>query len=149
MLKDVIGLFGTCGDSKWREEIAIPAIEAAGKKYFNPVVADWNEDAMRNEAAHAASDKVILLVLTGETTGIASMAESGWLALQANLRGQDLILVIEDMPNDPLKAADGSDLRINKTRKLLRQHISALPQGSGVTMCNDIQSAVAKAIALV
>ena len=122
MSEKTVGLFGTCGDSRWREDVAIPLLEKANVSYFNPVVKDWNEEAMKNEAHHAANDQVIMLVITGETTAIASMAESGWVALQCVLTGRSLIVVLEDMPTeDPA-------LRINKVRNLLRQHISKLPE---------------------
>ena len=99
-LNNIIGLFGTCGDSTWRNEISIPAIEAAGIESFNPVVENWTEDCMEIEAGHAATDKVIMLVITGETSAIGSMAESGWIALQAHLRGQKVFIVIGDMTDD-------------------------------------------------
>lgn len=142
MLKNVVGLFGTCGSSKWREEVAIPILDEAGIEYFNPVVADWNYEAMKNEADHAATDKVVLLVITGETTGIASMAESGWIALQSQLRNQNLVMVLEDMP------PDDDDLRINKTRKLIRQHISHLPEDAPVYLYDTIEAGTHKAVEL-
>lgn len=152
-LKRVVGLFGTCGDSRWREDFAIPVFGTLGIEYFNPVVKDWNEEAMRREAEHASVDAVILMVITGETTAVASMAESGWIALQAYLRGQKLIMVLSDMPEEmePRKDERGEYFRPNKTRNLLRQHISKLPpELSGtVFLCDDIRAAVKKAVELV
>ncbi len=152
-LKKVVGLFGTCGDSKWREQFAIPLLEKTGIKYFNPVVADWNEEAMHREAEHASTDAIILMVITGETTAIASMAESGWIALQAYLRGQKLIIVLQDIPteNEPRKDEKGGSFTPNKTRRLLRQHITKLPSEilDTVYLFDDIGDAVQKAIMLI
>jgi hypothetical protein len=117
-MKHCIGLFGTCGDSRWREDIAIPILEQRQKPYFNPVVPNWTEEAMKNEVDHAANDKVVMLIITGETNGIASMAESGWIALQVHMSERDLVVVIEDCPD-----TIPDHVRINKTRKLLRNYI--------------------------
>lgn len=139
MLKRVVGLFGTCGGSRWREDIVIPILQQRKVEFFNPVVAEWTEEAMKNEADHAATDQVVMMVITDETSAIASMAESGWIALQASLRGQTLIMVLQDFKND----VDG--LRINKTRKLLREHIAALPTEAPVELYDDISTAAYQA----
>lgn len=138
---NIVGLFGTCGNSKWRDSV-IPVLEANGIEYFNPVILDWNEECMKNEVLHASLDRVILLVITGETTGIASMAESGWIAAQAILRGQCLIMVIEDV--DP--SLDSNELRINKTRALMRKYILSLPKESGVYLFDNINDAVEQVV---
>lgn len=145
MSKPVVGLFGTCGDSKWRDKV-IPLLQAAGIEFYNPVVENWTEECMKIEADHAANDQVIMFVITGETTAIASMAESGWLALQAKLRGQNFIAVLEDMNPEPSEAL----LRINKTRKLLRNHIAALPEEAhdSISICATIEEATQKAISI-
>lgn len=151
-LKSVVGLFGTCGSSTWREDKVIPMLEAAGVDAFNPVVADWNEAAMKNEAENAATDQVILMVITGETTAIASMAESGWIALEAAARGQQIVIFLEDMlaDDEPQKDERGGAFRPNKTRKLLRQHIvkAAEAYPDNVFLVDSVEAAGAKAIEL-
>ena len=112
-LLDVVGLFGTCGDSTWRDSV-MQQLEAAGIGYFNPVVDEWNDEAQAAELRHATSDKVILLNITGETEGIGSLSESGWLAFLANNRGQNVVVVLEDMP------ANDDNKHNNKARKLVR-----------------------------
>lgn len=147
MLKKCVGLFGTCGDSKWRDEV-IPILTAANVDYFNPVVPEWNDEAQRNEVEHAASDHVILLVITGETTGIASMAESGWIALNCATTGQKLIVVLDDMPND-VKDEFGVSLRLNKARALLRKYIrSSDNDQSSLFLMETVQDAALKAVEL-
>lgn len=143
MTKNVVGLFGTCGNSKWRD-IAIPLLEVAGIEYFNPVVEDWNEKCVIIEAEHAANDKVIMLVITGETMAIGSMAESGWIALQAHLRDQKLIVVLDDMNPEP-----DPSLRINKIRNLMRGHINALPENESIKICATVEEATNLAISII
>lgn len=147
-LKNVVGLFGTCGDSRWREEIAQPILEQASVEYFNPVVKDWNEEARLREVDHAANDKVILLVITGETSAIGSLAESGWLALNARVRGQKLVAVLQNWfaPDD----ANPQDVKQNnKARDLVRKYIKALPEDSNVSVFEDIGEAATYAAKLV
>ncbi len=114
-MKSVIGLFGTCGDSQWRTPV-IEALNAAGIEHFNPVVPNWTPECAPIEADHLANDKVLLLVITGETEGLASLAETGWAALAARKNGQQLFLVVEDFPDGNPKSAQ------NRARKLIREH---------------------------
>lgn len=145
MTQKVVGLFGTCGDSKWREDVAIPILKNHGVEFFNPVVPDWKPEHAEIEAKHAAEDAVIMLVITDETTAIASMAESGWLAAQAILRKQQLVVVLQDMkPED-----DSAGLRINKTRNLIRKHIDELPAEAPVELFADIAEATTYACTVI
>lgn len=112
MLQNVVGLFGTCGSSKWRAPI-MTQLDLVGIKYFNPVVEDWTPECRANEVHHASTDKVIVTVITGETEGVGSLAELGWMALGAKERGQYLVIFIEDHP----------DKSNNKVRDLVRKYI--------------------------
>jgi hypothetical protein len=69
----VLGLFGTCNESKWREELLTKLDNEI--TYFNPVVDDWNEEAQANEDKHKKSDTFILLTLTPEMKGFYTIAE--------------------------------------------------------------------------
>ena len=143
-MKNVVGLFGTCGSSKWREETVIPILEAAGVEYFNPVVPEWNEEAQRNEVDHAANDNVILMAITGETSGIASMAELGWQAAAAESKGRGMVIFLEDMPND-LKDETGASLRINKCRALIRKYIAA-HNSPKIVLASSLEDAANQAV---
>lgn len=150
-MENVVGLFGTCGKSKWREEMAIPILEEEGVSYFNPVVEDWNEEARENEAHHMMHDYVIMLVITGETSGITSMAESGWMAFQSHLRhGQTLILVLEDMVEDPGSFVDATS--INKTRDLIRKYAKKITSKKldrpSIKICETVEEATRLAVNL-
>lgn len=143
---NVVGLFGTCGNSKWREEVVIPTLDKAGVAYFNPVVSDWNEEAQKNEVKNAAEDRVIIMAITGETTAIASMAELGWQVYLAHGVGQKVVVFIEDMPNDVLASDTGTSLRINKVRALIRKY--AEKAVGDVFLVSSLQEAADKAVEL-
>lgn len=59
-------LGGTVGNSTWREDLVIDlgtrGVDASG--LFNPVVADWNEEAQANEERHKVEDDHLLFFLS-------------------------------------------------------------------------------------
>lgn len=97
-----LGLFGTCGspDSTWRQDF-IKMCDASGIKYFNPQKSgdSWTEEDAALEAHHLARDKVIIIPVTTETHGYASIAECGFAMLGAMLRDQELAIYIEEGEN--------------------------------------------------
>lgn len=133
-LQDVVGLFGTVGDSDWRDSV-IKRLEAEGVAYFNPVVADWTPEMAEIEAHHLATDRVLLLVITGDTQSFGSLAETGWAALSAEQHGQVVFLVVQDYGSEPNSDA-------NRARKLVQSHAKE----AGVPVYEDIDTAVDEVI---
>src|SRR6187549_253186 len=91
-------LGGAAGQTTWRRDIAIPALEAAGVSYYNPQLplGAWSE---ANEAAEMqAKDEaaVLLFVINHETRGVATVAE---VAYYMGL-GRQLALAITDIPKN-------------------------------------------------
>lgn len=78
-----IGLFGTCGGSRWREEHFIPRYDELGIRWYNPQVDDWDPGMAKEEADHLANDAIILFPVTSETYGFGSLAETGFSMLHA------------------------------------------------------------------
>ncbi|HAA13953.1 MAG TPA: hypothetical protein DCE41_20605 [Cytophagales bacterium] len=64
-------LGGTVAGSEWRNQL-IPLLQI---NYFNPVVEDWNEEAMHLELEHRHKDEYLLYVLTPKMEGFYSVAE--------------------------------------------------------------------------
>ena len=152
-MRKIVGLFGTCAETTWRDDLAIPLLNEANVPFFNPVDKHWTSEARENEARHAASDKVILQIISSEDVSLSSLAESGWLALHCHLRGQKLVLCIQDMPehSEPRYDETGGRLKPNKTRVLVRAHISKLPPTvleNTVFVEESIEEAVQRAIQL-
>ncbi len=133
-LQEVVGLFGTAGESTWRDAV-MARLETAGIVYFNPVVPEWTPAHAEIESKHLASDRVILLVITGESESYGSLAETGWAALSAAKNGQTVLLVIQDYPDGPRSTA-------NRARALVRAHA----EKAGMTVYTDIDTAVTAAI---
>lgn len=113
-----IGLFGTCGNSKWRE----PFIAEYRKKkiqFYNPQVDNWTEDCAEIEARHMASDEIILFPVTSETLGTVHLQgtnESILNVIRMN-DDRDIVVMIDkeykgELPHGPLKRTEDSRLRI-------------------------------------
>lgn len=121
-----IGLFGTCGESKWRNPF-IKEYEKRGISYFNPQVDDWNESLAEIEAKHLAEDKVILFPVTSETYGMGSLSEVGFSILNAIKLDdrRDFVILIDNQLNDNLE-----DAKLRKeslrSRALVMAHLKKL-----------------------
>lgn len=66
-----IFLGGTCNGSLWREWLT-PKLT---RDYFNPVVSDWNEEAIKREEKEKAECDILLFVITPLMKGVYSIAE--------------------------------------------------------------------------
>jgi len=102
----VVGLFGTCGNSTWRQELFIPAYEELGIPYFNPQMPEWNPELIKVETDHAAYDTVQCWPVLGSTYGCGSLAEQGY-SIASSLRARSplpkyVIAMIEPDLNDDL-----------------------------------------------
>ncbi len=123
----VVGLFGTCGDSTFRQELFIPTYEALGIEYFNPQVEDWKPELAEAEADHLVHDVVQCWPVLGSTYGSGSLAEQGY-AIASSLRAPTplpkfVIPMIELELSDELtdEVARKESLR---ARKLASTHLS-------------------------
>jgi hypothetical protein len=94
-------LMGTAGSmtdphrSRGREPIKA-ICKQLGVQYYDPTeqTRDWDETMGRREVETVKECKVIVMAITGDTAGFASLAESGWAALSALKRGQAFGLYI-------------------------------------------------------
>ena len=102
-------LMGTAGKlddpkrSLWREPIKA-ACQKNGITFFDPVQPEWNEDAMRQEVEAMRTARVIVMAITADTAGIASLAESGWAALSALQRKQAFGLYVQTFAGQEFNA---------------------------------------------
>ena len=64
---------GTCGESVWRQDLVRMLKPGAG--YFDPVVEEWNEEAMKNEIKARETYEYVLYWITPEIRGVYSIAE--------------------------------------------------------------------------
>jgi len=83
-------LGGTCNESTWRKRMMIHLYDE-GMEYFNPVVDDWNDDAMANELRERETCDFCLYVITPKMTGTYSIAEA---VDDSNKRPEKTVLVL-------------------------------------------------------
>ena len=123
-----IGLFGTCGGSKWREPF-IATYESLGIEYFNPQKDDWKPEDAEIEAEHLVNDQVILFPVTNETYAIGSLAETGFSILSA-LRSNDqryVVIYIDPKLDPALETADPIAAKESmRARALVAAHLKKL-----------------------
>lgn len=125
--KPFIGLFGTCGNSTWRETF-IERYRDLGINYFNPQVSDWKPEHADIEAQHLKTDEIILFPVTRETYGTGSLAETGFSILQATQNtGRYIIVMIDPDLDDALKADETAYRESIRARRLVRAHLAANP----------------------
>lgn len=122
MNEKIVGLFGTCGNSKWRD-VVIAELEKRGVSYYNPMRPDWTPECAVEEAKHMAEDDIIVIAITGETTGFASLAEVGIALANIITSTKDRTLVVMIEPTlvdsiDPIMAKESRN-----TRAILTEHI--------------------------
>lgn len=68
-------LGGSCGDTTWRADVAVPWLRRAGLSYFNPQVATWRPELMAAEHLAKQRAGALLFVVDGETRCAAGMLE--------------------------------------------------------------------------
>lgn len=124
-----VGLFGTCGNSQWRDAF-IAKYEALGIPYFNPQVPNWTPELAEVEAWHLANDEILLFPVTAETYGTGSLAETGFSvasALAGNTR-RFVVAYIAPTVTDALTQANPVAAKESlRARALVRAHLAKQP----------------------
>lgn len=145
-----VGLFGTCGGSRWREPF-MARYQAAGIDFFDPQVPDWNPALAEVEAKHLVEDQVILFPVTSETYATGSLAETGYSILSALRSNTNRFLVVhiapdlapELMEKNPLAAEESI-----RARCLVRAHLEKLDHPN-VFVVNSVEAMLPLSLELV
>lgn len=146
-----IGLFGTCGNSTWRDEF-IERYIAESIPYFNPNKSDWKPEDAAIEAQHLVTDSIILFPILSETHGLGSLAETGFSVLQAitNLSENRYIIILIDpkLDEEVFNANPGLGKISNNTRAIITEHIKKLDLHN-VCMVNSLDDMLELSLDLV
>jgi hypothetical protein len=122
-----IGLFGTCDNSKWRDEF-IEYYEASNINYFNPDAGDdWHPGMIEDENRHLREDQIVLFPVLGESLGLGSLGEIGFSVMNVirNIEGgtnQYLIVMIDDECTAE-SASESEKKHSNRARKLVKSKL--------------------------
>jgi len=126
--KITIGLFGTCGKSKWRDKF-IEAYQTEGITFFNPQKDDWSPADADIEADHLVNDDIVLFPITDETYAFGSLAETGFSVLQAlklNERREFIIMITPDVIPDESIQHETLRKESVRARALVKAHLKKL-----------------------
>lgn len=125
--KPVIGLFGTCGNSTWRNKF-MEKYNQLGIQFFNPQVPDWKPEDAEIEAGHLADDEIILFPVTSETYASGSLAEVGFSILQAIKLDdrRDFVILIDNNLDENLKENAVAAKESLRSRALVKEHLKKL-----------------------
>ncbi|CAL4116899.1 unnamed protein product [Meganyctiphanes norvegica] len=73
-------LGGSCGNTTWRQDLAIPRLKENGISFYNPQVTHWSEALIELEYHAKQTSMVLFYVLDRETRNIVSMVEAAYLS---------------------------------------------------------------------
>ena len=141
-------LGGTCEGFDWRNESIIPHLKI---DHFNPVVDDWNEQAMKNELYERENCDYVLYMITPGIKGVYSIAE---VIDDSNKRpGKTVFCFV----NTKEKPEIGSTYTVSITDdygKLIEKHwfdskmekslnaVGAMVERNGGTWCKDVNEVI-------
>lgn len=122
-----VGLFGTCGNSKWRDPF-IKKLNQLGVTYYNPCRDDWDPE---EDSWQLKNDRIILMPVTDETYGTGTLSESafGIVTTLASIYQKTTKLVIYVAPiveYDPDDENLNNSVAIkesNRARRIVTEHI--------------------------
>ena len=149
-IQEVIGLFGTCGNSRWRDKF-ITKYNVLGIPWYNPQVAvgAWKPEMAAQESAHLDSDRILVVVINNETTALGSLAETGFCVIQVTKASQSTRYAVIYI--DPT-VAEGTDTPKAiadsiRARRLVLAHLRQL-RDERVIICQSAEEVKTKSIAL-
>ena len=129
-------LGGSCNPTTWRQDIAIPALEAAGITYYNPQVEDWTPELVEVEACAKRDATMLLFVIDAKTRAVASMNE----VVEEICRGREVALVVQEM-EEGNELAEGSP-NLLKDLNRGRVYLRDIAKRYGVMCFKSIEHAV-------
>ncbi|XP_069697766.1 uncharacterized protein raw isoform X4 [Periplaneta americana] len=136
-VRDVF-LGGSCRDSTWREDIAIPMLKKSGLTYFNPQLCQWSKRLIPIEAAVMDNSYILLFVITSTTRSIASMALAAhYIGLNCNV-----VLCVQHLPDDAVIGNDKLSKQAVKDYNRGRMYLSDLANREGVPVFESVAEAV-------
>lgn len=137
-----IFLGGSCNPTTWRRDVAMPLLDDARVRYFNPQVDEWFEELIQIETRAKETAQIVLMVVDGVTRSIVCINE----AVEYICRGRRVVLVVDDIEEgtevagkrlEPTELAD-----LNGARQCLRD----LAVKRSVGLYPDVEAAIKASI---
>ncbi|GAB9470119.1 Valine-trna ligase [Globisporangium polare] len=131
-------LGGSCNPTTWRRDVAIPLLEDAHVKYFNPQVDDWYEELIQIETRAKETAKVVFMVIDNATRSMVCINES----VEYICRGRRVVLVVDDIL--PGTLVEGSEVTAEEIADLngARECLRNLAIKKEIRMYDNVREAV-------
>ncbi|XP_048776733.2 uncharacterized protein LOC125680942 isoform X1 [Ostrea edulis] len=138
-----IYLGGSCGDSEWRDNIAIPTMRKYGLSYANPYnKSEWKHKFIPMQVASREKCRVLLYVITGKTRSLSSMIEAGYYIG----KGCKVVLCVQKMVPDTYVGGEKITKAAADDYNRGRSYLIDLASREGIQLFEDITEAVECAI---
>ncbi|XP_060079047.1 uncharacterized protein LOC132558496 [Ylistrum balloti] len=137
-----IYLGGSCGDSNWREKIAVPLLRKHGLSYANPFINDWEQRLIPIQVAIREKCRLLLYIISDRTRSISSMIEAGYYIG----KGCKVILCVKELSNDVTVGKEPLTECAMKDYQRGRAYLIDLASREGIQLFDDITEAVLCAI---
>jgi len=137
-----IGLFGTCGNTTFRQDLFVPTYEQNDMAYYNPQVEDWTPECAVEEANHLANDEILLFPITRETYGSGSLSEIGFSVLNAiklDSRRDMVVMIDQELNEDLIETNVIAAKESLRARALVREHLKKLNYPN-IYMVDDLET---------
>jgi hypothetical protein len=126
--KDVIGLFGTCNGIRWRDPF-MARYQSEGIPYYNPMVADWDENFVSLEAYHLANDAILLFPILDQSYSVGALSEIGFGFLRETKHDlyRSSVILIHPQVTQELQDKDPAMAKASKrARALVLDHVKSV-----------------------
>ncbi|XP_076454700.1 uncharacterized protein LOC143289567 [Babylonia areolata] len=140
-----IYLGGSCGETGWREEVAIPMIKRYGLSFHNPHVTEWFNRLIPMQVAEREKCRLMLYVITSTTRSLSAMIEAAYyIGL-----GCRVVLCLQMLPEDVVIGGEQLTDTALKDYNRGRAYLSDMASREGVPQFEDVAEAVECAIKMV
>ncbi|KAK7094467.1 uncharacterized protein [Littorina saxatilis] len=140
-----IYLGGSCGETSWRDEIALPLIKRQGLSYHNPHDTEWYSRLIPMQVAEREKCRLLLYVITSNSRSLAAMIEAAYyIGL-----GCRLVLCLQMLTPDSIIAGEKLSQAALKDYNRGRAYLGDMASREGVPQFQDIAEAVQCAISQV
>ncbi|VDI68593.1 uncharacterized protein LOC143063809 isoform X1 [Mytilus galloprovincialis] len=131
-------LGGSCGDSNWRDKIAIPILRKNGISYVNPFISGYNQKLIPIQVQAREKCRLLLYVITDRTRSLSSMIEAGYYVGL----GCKVILCIQQMKEGAMIGGEKISECGVKDYARGRAYLADLANREGVHIFEDILETV-------
>lgn len=131
-------LGGSCNNTTWREDIAIPMLKKNGLTYYNPKVGQWSKRLIPLEAAAMDNSYVLLFIISNTSRSVAAMAVAAhYIGLGCNV-----VLCVQHLADDCILGSDKLSKQAVKDYNRGRMYLSDLANREGVPVYDSIPESV-------